>query len=177
MVEETLVYLRKDISKENQLRADLPSLIVTACSDFADMGYSVTYRGPDRFAYPCKPHALKRAIANLIDNGTKFARHVNVELQVKPDRAVSISVTDDGPGIPPEFQADVLEPFYKLDNARGDRGGFGLGLSIVQDIVQSHFGTLTLENAAPHGLIVEIKLPPPDAIIAASQVAAHAKHG
>lgn len=167
MVEETLVYLRKDISKENQLRADLPSLIVTACNDFADMGHSVTYRGPDRFAYPCKPHALKRAVANLIDNGTKFARHVNVELHVKPDRAVSISVTDDGPGIPPEFRADVLEPFYKLDSARND-GGFGLGLSIVQEIVQSHFGTLTLENAAPHGLIVEIKLPSPDLISAAS---------
>ncbi|GAA3080714.1 HAMP domain-containing sensor histidine kinase [Rhizobium viscosum] len=169
MVEETLVYLRKDISKENQLRADLPSMIVTACSDFADMGYSVAYRGAERFAYPCKPHALKRAIANLIDNGTKFAGHVDVELLVKPDRTVSIRVTDDGPGIPAEFQANVLEPFYKLDSARNDRGGFGLGLSIVQDIVQAHSGTLTLANATPHGLIVEINLPPAGPVIAGSR--------
>ncbi|WP_050579521.1 ATP-binding protein [Rhizobium leguminosarum] len=164
MIEETLVYLRKDTSKETQLRADLPSLINTACHDFADMGYSVAYHGPDRFAYPCRPHALKRAVANLIDNGTKFARHVNVELCIKPDLAISISVTDDGPGIPAEFHADVLEPFYKLDSARNDSGGFGLGLSIVKDIVESHFGTLTLENATPRGLIAEIHLPSPDSI-------------
>ncbi|MBX4892863.1 ATP-binding protein [Rhizobium bangladeshense] len=163
MVDETLVYLRKDASKETQLRADLPSLINTVCNDFADMGYSVSYDGPDRFAYPCRPHALKRAIANLIDNGTKFARHVNVELHVKPDRAISISVTDDGPGIPLEFHAHVLEPFYKLDSARNDRG-FGLGLSIVRDIVESHFGTLRLENATPRGLIAELNLPSPDSI-------------
>jgi len=169
MVEETLVYLRKDISRENQLRADLPSMIVTACNDFADMGYSVAYHGPERFAYPCKPHALKRAIANLIDNGTKFAGHVDVELLVKPDRTVSICVTDDGPGIPAEFQANVLEPFYKLDSARNDRGGFGLGLSIVQDIVQAHSGTLTLANTMPHGLIVEIGLPPIEPIVATSR--------
>lgn len=161
MAEETLVYLQKDISKETPLRADLPSLIVTACNDFADMGYSVTYSGPDRFAYPCKPNALKRAVANLIDNGTKFATHVEVELHVRPGQGVSITVSDDGPGIPAEFQADVLEPFYKLDSARNDRGGFGLGLSIVQDIVQSHHGTLTLANAMPHGLNVEIRLPLP----------------
>ncbi|MBW9051215.1 ATP-binding protein [Rhizobium mesosinicum] len=169
MVEETLVYLRKDISRENQLRADLPSMIVTACNDFADMGYSVAYHGPERFAYPCKPHALKRAIANLIDNGTKFAGHVDVELLVKPDRTVSICVTDDGPGIPAEFQANVLEPFYKLDSARNDRGGFGLGLSIVQDIVQAHSGTLTLANTVPHGLIVEIGLPPIEPIVSTSR--------
>ncbi|MBB2719018.1 UNVERIFIED_ORG: signal transduction histidine kinase [Rhizobium etli] len=159
MVEETLVYLRKDSSNEVQLRADLPSLINTVCNDFTDMGYLVAYHGPDRFAYPCRPHALKRAVANLVDNGTKFAQHVNVVLFVKPDGSISISVTDDGPGIPPEFRADVLEPFYKLDSARSDRGGFGLGLSVVKDVVDSHFGTLTLENATPNGLIAEINLP------------------
>ncbi|MBX4973128.1 two-component sensor histidine kinase [Rhizobium lentis] len=172
MVDETLVYLRKDASKEPQLRADLPSLMNTVCNDFADMGYSVSYRGPDRFAYPCRPHALKRAVANLIDNGTKFARHVNVELHVRPDRAISISVTDDGPGIPLEFQADVMEPFYKLDSARNDRG-FGLGLSIVKDIVESHFGTLTLANAAPCGLIAEINLPSPNSIHVLANTTAH----
>jgi signal transduction histidine kinase len=160
MIEETLVYLRNDMSSEDLLKADLPSMFMTACDDFADMGHSVTYHGPERFTYSCKPHALQRAIANLIDNGTKFAQHVNVELRIAEDRAVIIRIADDGPGIPPEFQANVLEPFFKLDSARGERGGFGLGLSIVQDIVQAHRGTMTLDNATPHGLIVEIRLPP-----------------
>jgi signal transduction histidine kinase len=159
MIEETLVYLRKDMSTENPLKADLPSLIATACSDFADIGYSVTYQGPERFAYPCKPHALLRAVANLIDNGTKFACHVTVELRVAGDGAVAIRVADDGPGIPPALQASALEPFSKLDTARSERGGFGLGLSIVQDIVHAHLGMMTLANAEPHGLIVEISLP------------------
>jgi signal transduction histidine kinase len=138
----------------------LPSLIVTACNDFADMGYSVTYHGPERYAYPCKPHALQRAVTNLIDNGTKFAQRVDVELCVADDGAVTVRVVDNGTGIPPEFQASVLEPFFKLDEARGERGGFGLGLSIVRDIVQAHHGTMTLANAEPHGLVVEIRLPP-----------------
>ncbi|WP_188112484.1 ATP-binding protein [Rhizobium tropici] len=68
---------------------------------------------------------------------------------------------DDGPGIPLESHNDVIEPFFKLDTARGDHGGFGLGLFIDHDIVQSHGGSLSLINAQPQVLIVEINLPPP----------------
>ncbi len=159
MMEETLTYLRRDKSRDELLKVDLPSLLVTACNDFADMGHSVSYRGPKRFTYRCRPHQLKRAIANLIENATKFAENVIVELAFAEDGAPIIRVSDDGPGIPPEHRSAVLEPFFKLDAARSDRGGFGLGLSIVHDTVQAHLGDMRLAQALPHGLLVEINLP------------------
>ena len=161
MIEETLTYLSKDMSTEKVLRADLPSLLGTVCNDFADIGFAVSYEGPERFAYGCKPRSLARAVSNLVDNGTKFADAVVVSLEVAADGAVRIAVSDNGPGLPAELRAKVLEPFFKVDTARTvhDRGGFGLGLSIVDDIARSHGGAVSLADGTPHGLVVSIDLP------------------
>lgn len=158
MVEETLTYLRKDVSTEFLIRADLASLVDTVCVDFADVGFSVSYRGPDRLAYDCKPHGLARAIANLVDNATKYAAEIVVSLELLMDGSVRIDVADNGPGLPEDLRAKVLEPFFKADDAR-TRSGFGLGLSIVSDIVGEHLGQLELLGREPHGLIVRITLP------------------
>lgn len=74
---------------------------------------------------------------------------------------MGILVRDDGPGMPEAAFVKVTEPFFKLDAARtvGGRKGFGLGLSIVADIVHSHRGTLHFENMAPSGLAVRIEIP------------------
>jgi len=161
MIEETLTYLSKDRSTEKLLRADLPSLLNTVCSDFADIGFAVRYEGPDRFAYGCKPRSLARAVSNLVDNGTKFADAVTVCLEVAANGAVRIAVSDNGPGLPAELRAKVLEPFFKADTARNanDHSGFGLGLSIVDDIARSHGGVVSLTDARPHGLVASIELP------------------
>lgn len=161
MIEETLAYLSKNVSAEEWVKADLPSLLGTVCSDFADIGFTVAYEGPERLAYRCKPQALTRAISNLLDNGTKFAGTVSVRLSREPGGAVRIAVSDDGPGVPAEIRGKVLEPFFKASAARtvGSRGGFGLGLSIVSDIVRSHGGSMQLVDNDPTGLTVLIDLP------------------
>lgn len=163
MIEETLTYFNKDVAGEEPAKADLPSLLQTVCADFADIGFNSTYTGPDRFAYPCKSQALMRAISNLIDNAAKFATAVTVRLVVRETGSVQIRVEDNGPGVPVELRQKVLEPFFKADAARtaNERGGFGLGLSIVNDIVRSHGGTMRLLDANPSGLIVSIELPAP----------------
>lgn len=161
MIEETLAYLSMNVSAEEPIKADLPSLLQTVCADFADIGFSASYEGPDRFTYPCKPRALARAIANLVDNGTKFANKVVVQLVTEEADCMQIRVTDDGPGIAEELQKKVLEPFFKANVARtsADHGGFGLGLSIVHDIVRGHNGTMHLLNGAAGGLMVCLELP------------------
>jgi signal transduction histidine kinase len=161
MIDETLAFLRNDSSAEERVRADIPSLLQTVCADFADMGFATTYDGPDRFAYPCKPRALARAISNLVDNGTKFANLVVVRLAVHTTGAVRISVIDDGPGVAEELRQKVLEPFFKASTARTatDHGGFGLGLSIVNDIVRSHGGSMQLLDSNSGGLTVCVDLP------------------
>lgn len=161
MINDTLTYLSKEMASEKQVNADLPSVLTTVCSDFSDMGFNVKYVGPERFAYRCKPRSLARAITNLVENSTKFAQEISVELSLPENGTVRISVIDDGPGLPGNLRARVLEPFFKVDTARttADRSGFGLGLSIVNDIVRAHGGTIELVNRAPHGLAAQIDLP------------------
>jgi signal transduction histidine kinase len=165
MIDDTLIYLSKEMGAEKLLNADLPSLLETVCADFTDMGYNVAYVGPERFAYRCKPRWLARAVTNLVENSTKFAQRITVTLSVVGAEVVRISVQDDGPGLPGNLRKRVLEPFFKVDTARttSDRTGFGLGLSIVDDIVHAHGGKIELLNAIPHGLIAHIDLPAEDA--------------
>ncbi len=161
MIDDTLTYLSKEMATEKPVNADLPSLLATVCSDFSDMGYHVKYVGPERFAYRCKPRSLARAITNLVENSTRFAQQISVELSVSENGTVRIRVVDDGPGLPVSLRIRVLEPFFKVDTARtsSDRSGFGLGLSIVNDIVRAHGGTIELLNREPHGLEAKMDLP------------------
>jgi signal transduction histidine kinase len=161
MITETLTFLNKDASGEERVPADLPSILQTVCADFADMGVDIVYEGPDRFTYPCKPQALTRAVSNLVDNGTKFASSIVARLVVGEDGAAQIRVEDDGPGIPEELRHEVLKPFFKGNTARSGsgRGGFGLGLSIVSDVVHGHGGTIELLDRDPNGLIVSLSFP------------------
>jgi signal transduction histidine kinase len=162
MIGETLAFLQEDALAEPEAKVDLPSLLQTTCADFTDIGHDVTYEGRARFSYPCRSSALSRAIANLVDNGVKFGTHVVVTLRIADEGAPVIEISDDGPGIAAGDRTAVLEPFFRADQARTGqlRSGFGLGLSIVQEVVRSHGGTLTLEDHLPHGLTTRITLPP-----------------
>jgi len=160
LIDETLTYLRHDVSTEELQRADIASVLQTVCAEFTDVGFSVSYTGPDRLPGWCKPNALARAITNLCDNGVKFAPNVEVVLTAT-DEAALIEVIDNGPGIPETVRARVFEPFYKVDASRGANAkrGFGLGLSIVADIVHGHGGIIELDDNRPTGLVVKVDLP------------------
>ncbi|MDR7224287.1 HAMP domain-containing sensor histidine kinase [Aminobacter aminovorans] len=160
LIDETLTYLRHDVSTEELQRADIASVLQTVCAEFTDVGFSVSYTGPDRLPGWCKPNALARAITNLCDNGVKFAPNVKVVLTAT-DEAALIEVIDNGPGIPETVRARVFEPFYKVDASRGANAkrGFGLGLSIVADIVHGHGGIIELDDNRPTGLVVKVDLP------------------
>ncbi len=159
LLKESLGYLRDNYQRELSQRTDLASVLQTTCDEFADMGHDVQYRGPARMATSFKPLALTRAITNLCENAVKFGTHVDVELRVVDNHAI-IDIADDGPGIPEEYRSRVLEPFFKLDAARQDsETGFGLGLSIVAEIVQAHHGKLVLLDREPNGLVARVTLP------------------
>jgi len=162
MIDESLAFL--DNTPEQPRNVDLSSLLQTISTDFSDTGVVVTFVGPRRLTYICKPQAMTRAVSNLIDNARRYAENIEVELQQAQNGGVKIRVSDDGPGLPDSLKEKVLEPFFKADQARqsgAKRGGFGLGLSIAQGIVKTgHQGTLRLLDREPNGLIVEIDLPP-----------------
>ena len=89
-----------------------------------------------------RQHLIKRCGYNLIDNSLKYAGNADVGIK-KTKSQIEIAVEDKGPGIPEDEREKVLRPFYRLDKSRQmSEGSVGLGLSIVQDIVNSHGGTI-----------------------------------
>jgi two-component system osmolarity sensor histidine kinase EnvZ len=99
-----------------------------------------------------RPLAVGRALDNLIGNAVRYGSRAEVSLIVT-DRAARFVVEDDGPGIPADKRDEALRPFTRLDAARNqDRGtGVGLGLSIAADIARQHGGALRLGDSARLG--------------------------
>ncbi|MET4484004.1 ATP-binding protein [Bradyrhizobium sp. F1.13.3] len=160
MLDETLDYLREEGKSEAMSRLDLPSLLQTICSEFGDVGHNVSYEGPPRLVWSARSKALTRAVTNIVENGIKHGNTVIVSLRSGPHKGLEIEVGDDGPGIPETLRDRVFEPFFKGDSARTQDGdGFGLGLSIAQDIIKRHGGSIDLLARDPAGLTVRIILP------------------
>ena len=161
MLGETLTYLREGSHPEDIQGVDLPSLLQTVCAEFADMGHGVSYDGPRRLGYACRPASLTRAVTNLVENGIKHGTIVTVKLREPNCDHIEIDVSDNGPGIPSPLREKVLEPFFKGNTARtsSDQSGFGLGLSIASDVVRSHGGAFALLDGMAGGLTVRMSLP------------------
>jgi signal transduction histidine kinase len=161
LVHSALSFLRDGAVGRRPARLDLASLLRTVCDEAADMGQRARYGGPDHLVIRGHEDELRRAVGNLLDNASRVGAEAVVELGREPDGSVVVTVSDDGPGIPPERLAEVMQPFRRGadDGAPPRPSGFGLGLPIVQAIVQAHGGTLTLTNREPRGLCCRIALP------------------
>jgi signal transduction histidine kinase len=107
-----------------------------------------------------EPFYLSRAVDNLVRNATKYANQcVHVQVDILGDSCL-ISVENDGPPIADEDKVKVFEPFVRVDQSRTrDSGGAGLGLAIVQQIVNWHHGNTRIENSRLGGAKVVIALP------------------
>ena len=106
-----------------------------------------------------RPIALKRSFENIIQNGLTYGNKVHVDIQ-KGNNRVLIIIDDDGPGIPEDQYKNVFRPFFRLDKSRSlNQSGVGLGLAIVEDIINSHGGNIQLGKSKYNGLQVKISLP------------------
>ncbi|WP_169795843.1 HAMP domain-containing sensor histidine kinase [Curtobacterium ammoniigenes] len=111
--------------------------------------------------------SLARMLANVGDNAMHFARTaVMIDLRSGGGQAV-ITITDDGPGIPPSEREHVFQRFARLDTARtrpGNSPGTGLGLAIARQIAQDHGGVISIDDRADQrpGAVVKISLPSPE---------------
>jgi two-component system phosphate regulon sensor histidine kinase PhoR len=103
---------------------------------------------------------ISRALSNLLHNACKFTPmggRIHVSAQQDKDDVI-VSVTDTGPGIPPEDLTRIFERFYKVDRARG-QSGTGLGLAIARHIVEGHGGRIWAESSLGHGATFRFTLP------------------
>jgi len=106
---------------------------------------------------------LEQALVNLLDNAVKFNRpdgEVCVEVARITDNQVSVTIADNGIGIPSADLPRLFERFYRVDKARSrEMGGTGLGLSIVRHIVERMHGRVTVESQLGKGSVFTILLP------------------
>ena len=115
--------------------------------------------GHDQIIINGRSLALKRCFENLVQNGLTYGKNVNVNFK-KGNNRVSISIEDDGPGIPEDQYKNVFKPFFRLDKSRSlNKSGVGLGLAIVEDVINSHGGNIQLGKSKFNGLLVRISLP------------------
>ena len=106
-----------------------------------------------------RPLALKRSFENIIQNGLTYGQKVIVKIKKTSNRAL-INFEDDGPGIPEDQYKNVFKPFFRLDKSRSlNHSGVGLGLAIVEDVINSHGGSIQLGRSENKGLQVKIFLP------------------
>lgn len=160
LVREGVAYARSiHGSTEESRRTNLDSFLDSLVFDYQDMGKEVQLSGKSEAVIDTRPHALRRVLVNLTDNALKFAGAA--ELLIQRDKSsLSIKVMDRGPGIAEEELAQVMEPFYRVENSRNrSTGGTGLGLAIAQQLALALGGSLTLSNREGGGLCAELKLP------------------
>jgi two-component system, OmpR family, osmolarity sensor histidine kinase EnvZ len=132
---------------------DILALARKVVDDAVRMGGQVELVLPD--AAPevaLRPGAVKRALSNLLVNALRYGSRARLTLTVL-DRALRLTVEDDGPGIAPEDRDRAIRPFARLDEARNQNrgGGVGLGLAIANDIARSHGGTMRLSQSEDMG--------------------------
>ncbi len=113
----------------------------------------------DNINFKARPLALKRSFENVIQNGLSYGKNVFVETLTSSNRVI-ILIEDDGPGIPEDQYKNVFKPFFRLDKSRSlNQSGVGLGLAIVEDVINSHGGNIILGKSRFNGLLVKISLP------------------
>ena len=111
-------------------------------------------------SYFMRPSLIRRALDNIIGNALRYGTLANLKVTID-NEYINFIVEDDGPGIPAEMRPEALKPFSRLDPARNqDKGmGVGLGLPIASDIAQAHGGSLTLLKSDKYGgLRAEFKI-------------------
>ena len=105
---------------------------------------------------------LASAISNVLGNAVKYSpegSQIQVKLSAENNRC-TLTISDSGPGVPPEALKQLFEPFYRVAEARDRQtGGTGLGLAIAKQAVLAHQGEITAANNDSGGLRVTIQLP------------------
>ena len=139
---------------------DLAALVDAVVEDFRDLGHNVDFVEAARVPLHLRQNLMRRAVRNLIENAIKYGGgSAVVRIETGP-QAVTITVADRGPGIPPDRMEVVFDPFTRLETSRNrETGGIGLGLALARAIIREAGGEIRLVNRTGGGLDAIIELP------------------
>ena len=121
---------------------------------------NIKMKSPKNLIFSGRKNLIRRCIANIINNSQKYSENILITCK-KMKKIIKIDIDDDGPGIADEHKEKVFRPFYRVDKSRSLKdSNVGLGLSIVEDIVNSHGGNVKLlNNPKGKGLRVSLSFP------------------
>ena len=159
MVNGYLAFARGEMPEIEQT-VELPAMLTRIARDAAP-NKKIILDFPEKPAqFYARPNALTSAFTNIIENAARFAKK-NIKItEVDTPDSVTITIEDDGIGIPDDKKALALQPFIRLDESRNEStGGTGLGLSIAQTAIENHGGEIFLEDSDLGGLKVRVVLP------------------
>jgi two-component system osmolarity sensor histidine kinase EnvZ len=158
MLEAYLSFARGDMG-ETASPTDMADFLEELRSDVERTGHkaSVEFHGPP--IVTVKSAAFRRCLGNLVSNAARYANAIAITGH-RDHRWLTVTIDDDGPGIPAGMREEVFKPFLRLDDARNqDEGGTGLGLAIARDIARSHGGDITLGDSPLGGLRASVRVP------------------
>jgi two-component system osmolarity sensor histidine kinase EnvZ len=158
MLDGFLAFARDNQSEEGR-PVDPIALAKTVALKYDNIPVRVRQSTADKTNVVLRKDAMARALQNLLGNALHYGQTVRLSITLS-QRFLEYCVEDDGPGIAPEDVERALQPFARLDEARGHHAGVGLGLSITLDIARAHGGTLELGRSETlGGLSAKIVIP------------------
>lgn len=159
MISGALAFVRDATRICERSRLELVSLVESVADEMAETGLDVRADSSAPVIIEGDPIALRRLVANLLDNAVKFGGCARARVYAERGAAV-IEVDDDGPGIPAHERERVFEPFHRGEPSRSrETGGAGLGLAVVRSVARSHGGDVKLDNRDEGGLRARAHLP------------------
>ena len=149
---------RKPFDLSNLIEEEIERFRVRATRE----GVRLEVWAPDELLATGDPARTGQILAALLDNALRFTPSGgSVEVRAsRQDGAVEATVTDTGPGIPPEHLARIFDRFYRAESARTrEGGGTGIGLAIARGLARAQDGDLEAANAKDGGAVFRLKLP------------------
>jgi two-component system, OmpR family, osmolarity sensor histidine kinase EnvZ len=158
MLEAYLAFARGDAGEQSVL-TDMAAFLNELKAIAERHGHSATVSFQGGPLVTVRPAAFRRCLGNLVSNAARLAQRIVISGH-RDHRWLTITVDDDGPGIPTSMREEVFKPFLRLDDARNqDEGGTGLGLAIARDIARSHGGDIQLGDSPLGGLRAMVRVP------------------
>ncbi|EAU40367.1 sensor histidine kinase [Fulvimarina pelagi HTCC2506] len=152
--------VREEVDPQTLETVALPALLTEIARELRDIGRAVetTFDKDAKIAVAAPPLALKRALRNLVENAAVHGGGARIALARQNASAV-VTITDDGPGIPPELIERAFEPFFRVDPGRRKlKPGAGLGMAIAKEIVDRLGGRIEIANRPKGGFEQVVRL-------------------
>ncbi|RWG59843.1 MAG: HAMP domain-containing protein [Mesorhizobium sp.] len=152
-------FAKFEVTEEKAERIDFWSLVEAVADMFEDASFDEDATPSRGLVCIARPVALRRCITNLVQNAVTYGKKAHIGVQRSGD-TITLSIRDEGPGIPQVKLDQVFGSFVRLEQSRNrETGGLGLGLTIARNIARGAGGEISLSNHPGGGLLTELRLP------------------